>query len=88
MGKALEVFTSIGVESSSTAFRAVERVHDRVRTYLGVCCVSSVLFVTVKDLSPASSKVQRGAARKKLFPAKKKPIVIDDFLMRLLGDEA
>ena len=84
MGKALDALTSLGAES--TASSSVERVHERVRTYLGVCCVSSVLFVTTKGLAPEVAKVRRTVAKKKLFPPKKKPIVVDGWLLALLDE--
>ena len=83
MGKALDVLTAMG-QAPSEAFAAVERVHERVRTYLGVCTVSSVLFVTTQGMTPDVAKLRRQMAKKKLSPPKKKPIVVDDFLLRLL----
>ena len=62
----------------------MERVHERVRTYLGVCTVSSVLFVRTQGMTPDVAKLRRQMAKKKLSPPKKKPIVVDDFLLRLL----
>ena len=84
MGKCIDVLTSLGVESK--AFKGLERVHERVRTYLGVCCVSSVLFVTAKGVAPEVSKLKRTMAKKKLFPPNKKPIVVDGWLVSLLDE--
>ena len=58
-------------------------MHDRLRTYLGVCYVGSIVFVTIKTMSPPEVKAECAAA-KKLFPPKKPPIKIDDWLMKKL----
>ena len=44
-----------------------------------------MVLVTIKTMTPPQAKAELAAAKKKLFPAKKPPIKIDDWLMQKLG---
>lgn len=84
IGKAIEILHATGVENDQ--FRDLGTLHERLRSYLGVCFVASVVLVTVKGMSADEAKAERAKAKRKLFPAKKPPIQIGDWLAKKLED--